>query len=756
MCVSSIIVSSGCVKGQFDVEFNGNGGTLVSGVEWQTVSSADEIVPPVYEREGWRFVGWDTILSEIDSNTTVKALWKNTITVNFKANGGTLVSGEENQTVYKVADIVVPVYERTGYTLSWDITDFSNITEDITVNAIWTANSYTLSFKVDGITFGQSKTVSYDAKIGELPTPSKADMKFSHWTVDGSKIDENTIWKLLGNKTAVAQFRPYENYKIEYVLNGGTANNPTTYNELTSTITLNNPIKTGYEFLGWTSADITEPSKTVQIKNSTGDKKFTANWKAKEYTLSFSEQGIDDITVTYDKMIGELPVAQNKVDKNFSHWTIGGQTVRETDIWNFTDSKLAVAQWIELDHYSIKYFDCATENASSYTENTETFTLTNPTKEGYEFLGWTGTGIGNIPVREVTIEKGSTGNKEFTAKWKALEFSLGFDVDGRYDVFEEITVTYGQPIGTLPAPTKSGWRFGYWKIDGLAITENTVWNYLLDKFAVAEFIELSYFAIVYDLDGGSLEVANPSLYNEDTETFTLNNPTKAGYDFIGWIGTNISASSPQIVVEIVKGTTGDREYTACWAPKKYELILLLDGGECDQTVYQVEYYKAVGELPTPTKKDYEFLGWYYGDDKITESKIYTYMQSIEITAKWQRVGFTINFQPWSIVRNEKVLVTVEGGTPADKKVGLDYVFGSCIPKFTPYDTNEYRMYGWLLNNKKIDSESKYGYKEEMTIEQFLEILANGSSADKTLRAQILQTGEITLIARSSALWTGFY
>ena len=58
-----------------------------------------------------------------------------------------------------------------------------------------------------------------------------------------------------------------------------------------------------------------------------------------------------------------------------------------------------------------------TKNSTKYTSETETFTLTNPTKYGYIFLGWTGTGITEIS-KNVTIEKGSEGNRSYTATWK--------------------------------------------------------------------------------------------------------------------------------------------------------------------------------------------------------------------------------------------------------------------------------------------------------------------------------------------------
>ena len=56
-------------------------------------------------------------------------------------------------------------------------------------------------------------------------------------------------------------------------------------------------------------------------------------------------------------------------------------------------------------------------NPTSYTYETNTFTLTNPTRKDYTFLGWTGSN-GTTPSKTVTIPKGSTGNRTYTANWQ--------------------------------------------------------------------------------------------------------------------------------------------------------------------------------------------------------------------------------------------------------------------------------------------------------------------------------------------------
>ena len=65
------------------------------------------------------------------------------------------------------------------------------------------------------------------------------------------------------------------------------------------------------------------------------------------------------------------------------------------------------------------------------------------------------------------------------------------------------------------------------------------------------------------LEGATLTKTNPSTYTNQTETFTLNNPTKSGYVFRGWSLSGVYEPNPS--TSISKGSTGDREYTAMWA-----------------------------------------------------------------------------------------------------------------------------------------------------------------------------------------------
>ena len=73
--------------------------------------------------------------------------------------------------------------------------------------------------------------------------------------------------------------------------------------------------------------------------------------------------------------------------------------------------------------------------------------------------------------------------------------------------------------------------------------------------------QTSEYQINYNLDGGTVS-GNPLSYTKETETFTLLNPTKEGWTFIGWTGSN--GNIPQISVTINKGTMENLSYTANW------------------------------------------------------------------------------------------------------------------------------------------------------------------------------------------------
>ena len=78
-------------------------------------------------------------------------------------------------------------------------------------------------------------------------------------------------------------------------------------------------------------------------------------------------------------------------------------------------------------------------------------------------------------------------------------------------------------------------------------------------------LDASYaYSITYNLADGSVATSNPTTYTWETAAFTLNNPTRAGYPFLGWTGSN--GNTPQATVTIANHSHGNKSYTANWRP----------------------------------------------------------------------------------------------------------------------------------------------------------------------------------------------
>lgn len=105
---------------------------------------------------------------------------------------------------------------------------------------------YTAKYKLNGGTFTAANPVSYVDTL-KLPTPTRAGYKFDGWYTDAKFTTKVTK---LTRKNATLYAKWSQPYKIKYVLNKGKNNkaNPAKYG---GTVTLKNPTRSGYTFLGW-------------------------------------------------------------------------------------------------------------------------------------------------------------------------------------------------------------------------------------------------------------------------------------------------------------------------------------------------------------------------------------------------------------------------------------------------------------------------------------------------------------------------
>lgn len=111
--------------------------------------------------------------------------------------------------------------------------------------------------------------------------------------------------------------------------------------------------------------------------------------------------------------------------------------------------------------------------------------------------------------------------------------------------------------------------------------------------------------ITYNLNGGSISGQKTKYTGLDR--FTLPTPTRTGYTFSGWTGTN--GTTPRTSVTIGYKDSGDRTYTANWTANTYQISYNLNGGAHGSSHPASGTYNSTFTVSNPTKVGYNFAGW---------------------------------------------------------------------------------------------------------------------------------------------------
>ena len=401
-------------------------------------------------------------------------------------------------------------------------------------------------------------------------------------------------------------------YTVTMDTAGGDPIRPIQYTVESEAFQLPTPVRTGYIFLGWTGEGITEPQKTIEIpQGSTGDRTYTANWQVIEYTIiTLLEGGNAGTSQVYFYTVEQtvtLPTP-TRTGYTFLGWTGEGITTPQPNVTipkGSTGDKTYIENW-ELTEYNIT-MDLnggSGQEKVVYTMTDEDFELPTPTRNGYEFVGWTGEGI-TTPQTSVIIPKGSTGNKAYTANWQVIEYTITLDTNGG-PVVSPIKYTV-EDLFTLPYILRPGYEFAGWTLDGsgmLPFTPLIIYPGTTGDLHYKAEWRLAEYTITMDLDGGSGQ--EKVVYTITDEDFELPTPTRNGYEFVGWTGERIT--TPQTSVKIPKGSTGNKAYTANWKVIRYTITLVTNGGAVIASIRYTVEDSVTLPIP-PDRPGYEFSGW---------------------------------------------------------------------------------------------------------------------------------------------------
>ena len=519
----------------------------------------------------------------------------------------------------------LPTPVRTGYIfLGWTgegITEPQEIIEipqgstgDRTYTANWQVIEYTITLlEMDGAGTSEALVYTVEQPV-TLPTPTREGYAFLGWTVNSDMAPQLTVvlpQGSIGNKTYTANWE-LTGYTVTMNLNGGSGETTLLYTVEDEEFALPTPTRNGYEFVGWTGEGIIMPQLNVTIPTgSTGDKAYTANWQVIEYTITLDTNGgpnVSPIKYTVEDSF-TLPYPL-RPGYEFAGWTIDGSGMLPATtliIYYGTTGDLHYkAEW-RLAEYTIN-MDLNGGSGKEkvvYTITDEDFELPTPTRNGYEFVGWTGERI-TTPQTSVKIPKGSTGNKAYTANWKVIQYTIITLLEGGNAGSSGAYVYTVEETFTLPTPTRTGYTFWGWTGEGITKPQPSVTiprGSTGDKTYIENWVETGY-TITLDLNGGSGK--EKVIYTMTDEDFELPTPTRNGYEFVGWTGERIT--TPQTSVKIPKGSTGNKAYTANWKVIRYTITLVTNGGAVIASIrYTVEDSVT---LPIPPERPgYEFAGW---------------------------------------------------------------------------------------------------------------------------------------------------
>lgn len=317
--------------------------------------------------------------------------------------------------------------------------------------------------------------------------------------------------------------------------------------------------------------------------------------------------------------------------------------------------------------------------------------LTVTTRENYKLKSLTVTDSTNNPV-EVTNYKFTMPDLDVTvsAEFEPINYKVHFDKNGGTGTMADEPFTYGTAKAlTENSFTRTGYTFAGWNTEangtGTAYADKESVNNLTttDDATVTLYAQwtLDTYTIIYDLDGGTNNAANPASYDVNTATIILADPTKTGYTFGGWYDN--SSFTGTAVTTIDNGSAGNKTLYAKWTLDTYTITYNLDGGT--NNIANPESYNVNTKtitLADPTKTGYTFGGWYdnssfTGTDVTTIAKGSTGDRTL--FAKWTINKYTIEFvnydytvlQTSSVTYGETPVYT--GATPV-KEDTLQYIY----------------------------------------------------------------------------------
>lgn len=403
----------------------------------------------------------------------------------------------------------------------------------------------------------------------------------------------------------------------------------------------------------------------VVVMAGCNDSKKQEEAKTTPKKVTFVVDGVEYEQLQTGDPMPEPPV---KDGYTFEGWYKGSEKV--TQIPENADNDLTLeAKW-SLTPYRITFENtkgAENTNEVGFTIESEAIVLQSLQKEGYIFGGWY---AGGLKIER--IEKGTHTDLTLTAKWTPIPYDLRFDnVTGATNPNpDSFTVEDGKIV--LKTPTRDGYTFNGWYLDGNLVTE-------LDASAATGYlIRAEWRPVTYDIVfENTKDAANDNVLNFTIESddIVLSALTKEGYRFIGWYSDNAC------VDRIPKGTFGNVTLRAEWKAIRYNIVFEnIKGAENPNDAYFTIEDDVITLKPL-TKEGYVFNGWYINNLPVTEIAT-NVLDDVTIVAKWTALTYDISYE------------NTDGATHENP---TQYTPDDAIT-LLPLEKTGYRFLGWFVGN----------------------------------------------------------
>ena len=621
-------------------------------------------------------------------------------TMSYNANGGSGAPSSESKgsgwdyTISSVKPTKVGYTFQGWATYSWASSasyhggDTYKLNQNTTFYAVWSRNSYTISYNANGGTGAPSSQTKYYGTTLTLSStkPYRTGYTFKGWALyasstsplyqPGDDYNYNISRTLYAVWEKDAPPAP-TTYTISYNANGGSGApaSQTKTKDIALTLSGTKPTRSGYTFLGWaTSSSAT--SASYQPGGS-----YTANASVTLYAVwscnhpsskKVWDTGCDWRTVC-DNCGATLSSGTLHGPYTYGDWVYysGSQHSRyKTCIHgDYTTTEYASHNTsAQYEQYSAsqhkKYSYCADCNSTVGTTNYESHTFTSSTVNGQVVSTCSLCGYTKTSAQTYTVSYNPNGGYNAPAsqtKVHGVTLTLSSSVPYRFN-YEFVGWS------TSSAATVATYTSGASYTDNASVTLYAVWRY-----------KPATYTVTFDANGGTNAPSSQTKTYGVALTLTTAIPTRANYRFAGWSKDRNATSASYTAGGSYTDNAGVTLY-AVWvySPESYTVRYDANGGT-GAPASQSKTYGVPLTLSTvkPTRVGYEFLGWATSKGAMASEyapgERYTDEAGVTFYAVWRYVPktYTVSYDanggsnaPGTQTKTENVALTLASTIPA--------------------------------------------------------------------------------------------